>query len=248
MSGFAANVVLPNPGVLRPREGLVLAAVGVAGGAGAVLFDALYRTRSGGILSGGLLDEPAHLLTNLLGLLVLALVTRVSTRFALAVLVSAVAVDLDHLPHYFGTGPLSPTTGGRPYTHSFLTVAAVLVVAGAVRRRRSAALGVAFGLVLHFARDVLEGPPGVSLWWPLTAHAFVGTERAFRLLVASLVVTILLLVAARTRGRHAARQGPQEPGRRAGIVPTTYCRAVQRATVVPVQAFHGRQTYLSYRA
>lgn len=196
--------MLGGRGVLGPRAALLLAAAGVGCGAGALLFDALYRTRSEGLLTGGLLDEPAHLFTNLLGLMALGLLVPVSRRFAAAVLVSAVAIDLDHLPHYFGTGPLSPTPGGRPYTHSLLTVVAALAVAAAVRRWRPAALGVAFGLVLHFARDVLEGPPGVSLFWPWTRHAFIGTERAFRIMVMGLVVVILLLVARLSCRRAAA--------------------------------------------
>ncbi|WP_245820959.1 metal-dependent hydrolase [Geodermatophilus pulveris] len=111
----------------------------------------------------GLLDEPAHLLT---AWLFLAASPWARRRLDLRwVLLGAVAIDVDHLPLYLW-GALASSPGGRPVTHSLITVLVLLVVAALSRRLRTAATGVAVGVLLHFVRDVATGP-GLPLAWPL---------------------------------------------------------------------------------
>ena len=50
-------------------------------------------------------------------------------------LISSVAIDLDHIPGRLSVGWLTAGTP-RPYTHSLLTIAVVLVSAWVLRRRR----------------------------------------------------------------------------------------------------------------
>ena len=68
----------------------------------ALVFDALNRHVSFGLLSTGPLDEVAHLATAALGLMVLACFADASRRFYVAALVASVAIDLDHIPLYLG--------------------------------------------------------------------------------------------------------------------------------------------------
>ncbi len=104
----------------------------------------------------GLLDEPGHLLT---AWLFLAASPRARRRLDLRwVLLGAVAIDVDHLPLYLWAA-LASSPGGRPVTHSLITVLVLLVVVAALSRRLStAATGVAVGVLLHFVRDVATGP------------------------------------------------------------------------------------------
>ncbi|HEU5422195.1 MAG TPA: metal-dependent hydrolase [Nitrolancea sp.] len=111
-----------------------------------------------------LLDESAHLATTAL------LVPRrapLGRWEALGAAAGSVLVDLDHLPHYFRTS--QPRPPGRPAPHSALSVATLLGLAWALalserRRPRRLALGAAFGLTCHLARDAATG--GVPLGWP----------------------------------------------------------------------------------
>ena len=74
-------------------------------------------------------DEPAHLATGILVVLVLIALApaRPAVAFVLAALVASMAIDLDHLPQYLGWPGL---TGGtpRPYTHSLVTPLLLAVV------------------------------------------------------------------------------------------------------------------------
>ena len=45
---------------------------------------------------------------------------------------------------------------------------AEVVVAPASRRHRAVLAGTAAGLLIHFVRDIAEGPPGVRRLWPLS--------------------------------------------------------------------------------
>src|SRR5437660_8957455 len=121
-------------------------------------FDAVDRRVPFGLLTTGLLDEVAHLATAALGLMVLACLADLPRRFYVAALVASVAIDLDHIPLYLG---LLGDDGQRPVTHSLATVVGFAAAAAASRRHRAALAGVTTGLVLHFARDMAEGPPGV---------------------------------------------------------------------------------------
>src|SRR4051812_12458383 len=68
-----------------------------------------------GSLAYGLIDEPAHLATCAVALIVLALIGNRPTRtFAVAALIASVAIDLDHLPQHLGFGFLTSGTS-RPY-------------------------------------------------------------------------------------------------------------------------------------
>jgi inner membrane protein len=117
--------------------------------------DAADRRVPFNILYTGLLDEPAHLATGALGLLALACFIDAPRRFYVAAMIASVAIDLDHIPLYLG---LLGNSGQRPVTHSLATV---IVVAGAAvvsRRHRAVLAGIVTGLLIHFARDIAEGP------------------------------------------------------------------------------------------
>ena len=105
----------------------------------------------------GLLDEPAHLATAGLALLVLG----VRGLPALLALAGSVGIDADHVPLYLGV-PHVEAAGGRPLTHSLLTLA----VLGALSLRWPHLRWVALGVALHLLRDAFTGP-GVPLLWPL---------------------------------------------------------------------------------
>ncbi len=146
---------------IAPRA-LGAAALGLAA------FDCGSQLAGESFFPGGPLDELAHLLTTVL--VVWALGRRARERFLVPALFASVLIDLDHLPGRLGINWL---TAGlpRPYTHSLLTIAALLVGALLWRRRRDVLLGVALGLAIHFWRDLAEPGGGVALLWPVSHHA-----------------------------------------------------------------------------
>ena len=98
---------------------------------------------------------------------------------------------MDHIPLYLG---LLGNQAQRPITHSLSTVA-VFVAAAAVRRRHRAVLaGVATGLMLHFARDIAEGYPGVRVFWPLQDTSLMVSSRWFLVMIAAFTAARLALV------------------------------------------------------
>ena len=145
-----------------------------------------------------LLDESAHAATGLLALAALGLQFR--TSVVLAVLAGSLLIDLDHIPHAFGSHVLEHGIP-RPYTHSLGTLIVVFVIAlilsdGA--HRRLAVVG-ALALALHFFRDLAEpGSAGVALLWPLSNHAFAVGYGWF----AALVVILATIALARRRTGH----------------------------------------------
>ena len=149
----------------------------------------------------GLLDEPAHLATGALGLLALACFIDVPRRFYVAGMIASVAIDLDHIPLYLG---LLGNKDQRPVTHSLATV---IVVAGAAvvwRRHRAVLAGIVTGLLIHFARDIAEGPPGVRMLWPLQDTAWTAGYWWFLGMIITLTAVRLILVSVgipRTRTR-----------------------------------------------
>ena len=145
----------------------------------ALAFDAADRRVPFSILASGALDEVAHLVTGALGLLALSCLIDVPRRFYAAGLIASVAIDLDHIPLYLGVG--NPYQ--RPVTHSLATVAVVLAAAAASRRHRAVLAGVAAGLLIHFARDIAEGPPGVRMLWPLQDTAWTASARWFWVMI-----------------------------------------------------------------
>lgn len=138
------------------------------------------------------LDEPAHLLTAWVLLLVTGLLWR---RLAAWALVGAVAIDLDHVPLYWGWEDIAPD-GGRPFTHSLATVG-VLVAAAAVPKLRAAGLGLAVGVLLHLVRDLGTGP-GVPLWWPFSGESVTVPYEVY---AAGLSLAALLAATAALRRR-----------------------------------------------
>ena len=146
------------------------------------------------LLSSGLLDEAAHLATGALGLLVLACLIDVPRRFCAAGLIRPSPSTWMTYPFTWGCWGQGP----RPVPHSLLTVVVVAGAAAVSRRHRAVLAGVVTGLLIHFARDIAEGPQGVRMLWPLqdTAWAadfwwFLGMIIAFtavRLVLASAVI------------------------------------------------------------
>ena len=149
--------------LLRPSPGLVVSV--------ALVFAAdqyLYQLLGSHLGFQAVFDETDHLLTTLL--LVWAVFPRFGWRELVPALLASVLIDIDHIPGQLG---YTWITGGtpRPYTHSLLTIAVVLLLALAWRRQRRVLLCIAIGLSSHFWRDLAE-PAGsaVSLFWPITDH------------------------------------------------------------------------------
>ena len=156
----------------------------------AMVFDSADRTVPFSVLASGALDECAHLATGALGLLALSCFIDVPRRFYVAGLIASVAIDLDHIPMYLGVG----NPHERPVTHSLATVAVVLVAAAASRRHRAVLAGAATGLLIHFARDIAEGPPGVRMLWPLQDTAWTASAQWFLAIIVVFTVVRLTLV------------------------------------------------------
>lgn len=165
---------------------LLLAAVALA-------FDAADRRIPFGIWTSGPVDEVAHLSTAALGLLVLARLIDAPRRFYAAALIASVAIDADHIPLYLG---LLGNQAQRPVTHSLSTVAVFAAAAAASRRHRAVLAGVATGLVLHFARDLAEGYPGVRIFWPLQDTSRMISYPWFLGLIVVFMAARLVLVSA----------------------------------------------------
>lgn len=202
-------------GPFRSRSYPILLA-GVACG-----FDAADRRIQFGLLSTGPLDEVAHLATAALGLLVLACFIDAPRRFYVAALVASVAIDLDHIPLYLG---LLGVQNGRPFTHSLATVVVFVIAAAVSRRHRAVLAGAAIGLLLHFARDIAEGPPGVRMLWPLQETEWTANywwSLGMIIVFASVRLVLVSLGAPRTRAdlfrpNRSASDRLATPGARAG--------------------------------
>lgn len=172
------------------------------------------------LLLTGVLDESAHLATAALVLLAIGhLRGPLDRRFVVVVLVSACAIDVDHVPLVLELGDLS-TSDGRPFTHSLATP--LVLVLGWLgwlslskpRRWLSPSrwsslsnlfLAAALGVLLHLFRDLASGP-GVPAFWPLTGED-VRLPASFYLAV----LVVVTFLATPGRERAAASAGP--PGR-----------------------------------
>ena len=141
----------------------------------------------------GLLDEPAHLATGALGLLAVACFIDVPWRFYVAGMIASVAIDLDHIPTYLYLG-LRGSEDQRPVTHSLVTVIVVAGGAAVWRRRRAVLAGVVTGLLIHFARDIAEGSPGVRMLWPLQNTAWTASYWWFLGMILTFTTVRLILV------------------------------------------------------
>jgi inner membrane protein len=178
----------------------------------ALAFDAADRRVPFTFLATGPIDEAAHLATGALGLLALACFIDAPCRFYVAGLIASVAIDLDHIADYLELPGSQP---GRPVTHSLSTVVLVLVAAAASRRYRAVLAGVATGLLIHFARDMAEGPPGVRMLWPLQNTAWSASSYGWFLgmIIAFTVVRLVLVTVGirRARVRLFPPPGPVKP-------------------------------------
>jgi inner membrane protein len=168
-------------------------------------FDAGDRLTQGNVLSTGLFDEVSHLATAALGLLVLTRFLDVPRRFYVAALVASVAIDLDHIPLYLG---LLGNQDQRPITHSFASMVIFVGAAAASRRHRAVLSGAAAGLLLHFARDIAEGPPGVRMFWPLQGTAWTANYWWFLGMILALTIARLVLVSVGIPHRRATLLEP----------------------------------------
>jgi inner membrane protein len=161
--------------------------------AAALAFDAVDRRIAFGVWTTGPVDEVAHLSTAALGLLVLARFIDAPRRFYVAALIASVAIDVDHVPLYLG---LLGNQAHRPVTHSLSAVAIFIAAAAVGRRYRAVLAGVATGLVLHFARDIAEGYPGVRVLWPLGDTSWMVSYRWFLGMIVVFTAARLVLVSA----------------------------------------------------
>src|SRR5689334_23958245 len=134
----------------------------------ALAFDAADRRIPFTFLATGPIDEVAHLTTGALGMLALACFIDAPRRYYVAGLIASVAIDLDHIPLYLGLG----NPDQRPVTHSLTTVLVIVVAAALSPRHRAVLAGAATGLLIHFARDIAEGSPGVRMLWSLQYTAW----------------------------------------------------------------------------
>lgn len=165
----------------------------------AVVLDLVDRRTPFSVLVTGLLDEPAHVAFAALALWVLALLVPLPRRFWVAALVTAAVIDLDHLPLYLGMSSFAAQPGGRPVSHSLVTAVLLAVLAAVWRRRSAVLLGASLGVFIHLVRDVVEGPPGVALLWPVSDHEWSMGGPAFALLVAGLLLARAALLAVSPR-------------------------------------------------
>ena len=165
--------------------------------AGILLLDLVQFSREWPLVVIAGLDEPAHLLT---AWLVLAAATARTARLRVLpwVLAGVVAIDLDHLPLYGGLD-VAVSPGGRPVSHSLLTVALLLAAAAALRRWRVLLAGLAIGVASHLLRDLATGP-GVPLLWPALAEDLLVPYLPYALVLVALAVAA---TARRLSGRAA---------------------------------------------
>ena len=110
------------------------------------------------------------------------------------------SIWITYLLFFFGVG----NPDQRPVTHSLTTVVVVVLAAAASRRHWAVLAGAAVGLLIHFARDIAEGPPGVRMLWPLSNTAWTASARWFWAMIIVFTVvrlTVVTLGIPRTRIR-----------------------------------------------
>jgi membrane-bound metal-dependent hydrolase YbcI (DUF457 family) len=153
-----------------PHRGRILIVALTAWVLGLDLLWALSGAGEGSLLYG-LIDEPAHLATCGIALILVLLLGRIPSRtFVLSALLASVAIDFDHLPQYLGVQAITVGTP-RPYVHCGLAMILLCVGAILLPRWRALMFGVAFGFAAHLARDVVTGP-GVPFALPFSESAF----------------------------------------------------------------------------
>lgn len=113
-------------------------------------------------------DEPAHATTAMLYVGAVAAIVRLRPNRTdmIAAMLGGTLIDLDHLPAILGWDGLTTGTH-RPYSHSLLTVVAILLITWQLHgRRRTAAQAVVVAVSSHLMRDMATG--GVPLLWPFS--------------------------------------------------------------------------------
>jgi hypothetical protein len=170
-------------------------------------FDRIYWSINNSAPVYGIFDECAHLGT---GFLVLGAFFRgARPSFAWAVMVCSCILDLDHIPQYFGDYFLTHHTG-RPYTHSWVTPTACLLIALLWPRARYVMLGAAVGFVFHLMRDMAERPySGVSLFWPFDDHSYTYPQNVYLVIMAAIAVIALIRALLSRAGPRAVRGAPR---------------------------------------
>jgi len=170
--------------------------------------DVAYLGAGDSFFPAGLLDETAHFLTMLL--ILWALGGRfLEQRVMVPALIATVLIDADHIPGYLGADFLTKGTP-RPYTHSLLTLAVILVAALAWRRRRVTLLAIALGVAVHFWRDLAENDSGVSLLWPWSRHPFTLSHSSYLAVMAVVVALDALRLRRASTATRAAAAGRRD--------------------------------------
>ena len=182
---------------VRTRSSSLGTALPAGALAGVLLLDLVQHSRDWSLIPLAALDEPAHLLTAWL-VLAAATARTAGLRVLPWVLAGAVLLDLDHVPLYLGAD-IAVSPGGRPVTHSLLTVAVLLAGAAAVRRWRMPLAGLALGAATQLLRDLATGP-GVPLLWPALAEDLRMPYLPYALVLVALAVAA---TAGRLSGRAA---------------------------------------------
>jgi inner membrane protein len=117
----------------------------------------------------GIGDESAHLLTAALALSAWYAIrrTRPPREFIGSALIFALLIDSDHVPGELFHNDLISRGTYRPYGHTLLVVATILMIAALAPkgRVRNVVRGSAIGVALHLLRDLPTG--GVPLFWPI---------------------------------------------------------------------------------
>ncbi len=145
-----------------------------------VATDSVLLSQSWSFVIRAVLDEPCHLLTDVI---LLGTITRWRGRapgrpFTWALLVMSIAIDVDHLPLELGLGPGLYGDLPRPVTHALWVPALLVAIALAAHWRSRAAgdsraavvmmifAGAAWGVTGHFLRDLATAQ--IGLLWPVS--------------------------------------------------------------------------------
>lgn len=168
--------------------------------------DALMSQRGFPSIWEAALDETAHLATTTL---LLAWLVRILPLVRLwPMLLATVLIDLDHIPNQIGWDGITRDTV-RPYSHSLLTVALVMVAAWFGRPRgRWIMMSIAVGISGHLLRDMATG--GVPLLWPFSRRAVTLEHAAYVGLLAACAVVVSFHGAPPAVQRHQLSRGGRQ--------------------------------------